>query len=646
MRVLVVEDDDLLCEVFRDYLKQLGHEPVIVRSAEAALAVLAETRPGAMLLDVRLPGMSGLDFLRLQSTRGLHVPIVAMSGMLSEAEARDCLRLGAVNFLGKPIALEHLRDILRCLEPLAEPEPAPETARRSPERRAAPRARVSLPVRVAEYGGTGWDATTVDLSVSGVKVRGSVDVAPVGVAKLSLPLEEGQAALEVASVLVRVDVDGYAFHFINLTDAQQERLQGFVRHHLDAPVATEPHARVLRSITQAFGGSLDLDETLHLALHALTHVTGHEVSILHLLSADRTGLQLRGERGLSGPLRDLNQFLTVGDGPIATVASSRRTLRVPDLAAAPDLWPAAASVLAEDGVRGFVCVPLQTRGQVLGTLSLGRLTAEPFVDAEVALLEAVATQLSLALDNARLYGETRRQLEELQHAQGPGGEMLTTMSTLASGLAHEINTPLLAILAQAKVLLRETATSQESRERLGSIIHETSRAARLLKTVLNAARPRRAERRECAVDAQVKTVLELIQPQCEASGIGTVLELEAVPPVWADPDQIRQVLLNLVQNALQAMTGHPGPRVLTARTQAAQDRVSVEVLDTGPGIPPEVLPRIFDAFFTTKAADEGTGLGLWVSADIAEQHGGRLHAANRPGGGAVFTLELPQRRGG
>jgi signal transduction histidine kinase len=138
--------------------------------------------------------------------------------------------------------------------------------------------------------------------------------------------------------------------------------------------------------------------------------------------------------------------------------------------------------------------------------------------------------------------------------------------------------------------------------------------------------------------------MTLTEPGREMAGIRAVMDLDDVPQVWGDPDEIRQVLLNLVQNAQQAMAEHPGERVLTLRTRVADDRILVEVLDTGPGIDAEALPRIFDAFFTTKPASEGTGLGLWISYDIAEQHGGRLHAENRPDGGAVFTLELPQRR--
>ncbi|HET7340269.1 MAG TPA: ATP-binding protein [Methylomirabilota bacterium] len=572
MRVLVVEDDERLCEVFRDYLLQLGHEPLVVRTAEAALAVLQETRPAVMLLDIHLPGMSGLDFLRLQGTRGLHVPIVVMSGGLNAGEADDCLRLGAVDYLGKPIALDHLRDVLSCLQPLAEtPTTGPSTRERT-------------------------------------------------------------------------DVGGHPFHFLNLSTPQQERVQSLVAPPAIPPTASDAHARVLHSITQAFGGALDLDETLRLVLHALTHVTGHETSSLHLLSSDGAWLHLRSERGLSPRLREINRVLPVGEGVIGRVAATGRTARTANVTASPDLLSAARTTVETDGVRGFVCVPLQTRGRVIGTLSLGRSTPEPFSDNEVALLEASANQLSLALDNARLVAETRRQLEDLQHSQANAAEhqRLSTVGKLAAGLAHEINNPLTAILGQAHLLMRAAEHSPETRERLGVIIQETSRAARLLKSVLTLSRSHTTERSDCSLDAEVRMLLQLTQPQRDLAGIRTIAELDPVPPVRANADQMRQVVLNLLQNAHQAMAGNAGEHALTVSTRVTEDRVLVQVLDTGPGMPPDVLPRVFDAFFTTKKNEQGTGLGLWVSYDIVEQHGGRLTANNRPEGGAIFTMELPR----
>jgi signal transduction histidine kinase len=268
---------------------------------------------------------------------------------------------------------------------------------------------------------------------------------------------------------------------------------------------------------------------------------------------------------------------------------------------------------------------------------------EPFSEAEIAVLEAAADQIGHALEYARLAAETQRQLDDVKQAQAhlAAGERLSTVGRLAAGVVHEINNPLSIILAQAQLLLRAEATA-ESRERLRAIIEETSRAARLLQSLLQLSRHDRPERNPCLLAEQVRWVVDLNRPQLEKDGIGLVCELDSAPPVWADENQIRQVLLNLVRNAHQAMAGHDGgDRVLTLRLSHEGQSARLAVLDTGPGIPPPVLPRLFQAFFTTKAPGEGTGLGLWVSASIIEQHGGRLSAENRPEGGAAFVIEMP-----
>src|SRR5881296_860572 len=196
MRILVVEDQVDLGDVFRDYLFELGHQPVVVHTAEAALARLKTERPDAILLDVQLPGMSGIDFLQLRPVRALGVPIVAVSGVVNENQARECLQLGAVDFMGKPVQLDRLNEVLTFLEPHAMSRLA---SREHPNRRHSPRARLSIPVSLFEYGGresAGLEADTV--------------------AKLVFTLPDGGPPLEVVSILVRTDPDGYAFTFVRL----------------------------------------------------------------------------------------------------------------------------------------------------------------------------------------------------------------------------------------------------------------------------------------------------------------------------------------------------------------------------------------------------------------------------------------------
>jgi signal transduction histidine kinase len=391
----------------------------------------------------------------------------------------------------------------------------------------------------------------------------------------------------------------------------------------------EPHLQILYTVAETVSRTLDVEAVLRTALEALTHVTGHEIASFHLLSADGTTLELRGHRGLSPRLCEVNRSLPVGQGLIGGAAAARKAVTVKDVQGSPDLLPSAEDAVRRDSIHGFVSVPIQARGRLLGMLSLGRQTRDPFDDEEVALLEATAHQIGIALDNARLYSE-------LVHA-----EKLSAVGELASGVAHEINNPLTTILGQAQLLLGRADVSAPVRERVEMIADEASRAARIVQNLLLFARNYPPERRPCAISDQVERVVALKRYQLDRDKIRVITEFTPCPPVWADENRVQQVLLNLVQNAHQALMRQTGDRVLILRVRPRAERVVVEVIDNGPGIPPEVLPRIFDPFFTTKPPGEGSGLGLSVSYGIVGQHGGRLSAENRSEGGASFVVELP-----
>ncbi|OGK82236.1 MAG: hypothetical protein A2050_11850 [Candidatus Rokubacteria bacterium GWA2_73_35] len=410
------------------------------------------------------------------------------------------------------------------------------------------------------------------------------------------------------------------------------------------PPRVESHLGILHRVAETVSRTLDVDDVLRTAVEALTQVTGHEIASLHLLSEDGTMLQLRGDRGMSEPLREVNRALPVGQGLIGRVAATGKTLQLEKNYEDPDILPAARATVRREQIRGFVCVPIHCRGRILGTLSLGRKTLERFDADEVALVEAAADQIGIALDNARLYSETRRQLDELKRAQEQliRAEKLSAVGELASGVAHEINNPLTTILGQTHLLLGHPEVTPHVRERLGIVSDEATRAARIVQNLLLFARHYTPERRPCSLADQARRVLELKDYQLKQDGIQVVTDFAHCPAVLADDNQLQQVLLNLVQNAHQAMIRQTPPRVLTVRVWAADGRGCVEVRDTGPGIPPEALPRIFDPFFTTKPPGEGSGLGLSVSYGLITELGGRLRAGNHPeGGGATFVIDLP-----
>jgi signal transduction histidine kinase len=300
--------------------------------------------------------------------------------------------------------------------------------------------------------------------------------------------------------------------------------------------------------------------------------------------------------------------------------------------------------VARDGIRGFVCVPIRARHRILGTLSLGRQTGERFADEEVALLECAADQIGLALDNARLYSETRRQLDDLRrsHSEVIRAERLAAVGELAGGVAHEINNPLMIILGQVHLLL-QSRDSEEIMNGLKVIDGATKRAANIVRDLVLFAEHFPLHPARCQVADEIKHVLALERPRLESQRIEIRTDFQPAPDIWADANQLQEAFLHLIQNAEQAMVAAHGRGVLSVRVMPGPGGVRVEVADDGPGVPAGDLPRIFNPFFTTKAPGEGRGLGLSVAYSIIAEHEGAIRVENRDGGGAVFVVDLPLR---
>lgn len=229
MRVLVVEDEEHVGALFREFLTGLGHASVVVRTAEAALGKLQTEPPDAIILDLNLPGMSGLDFLRLAPVRDSGLPIVAVSGIEEEAGGRrlESLQLGALDFLVKPIPVERLAELLRVVE--SHPG-----HRRSPQagavlgQRVVTRVPIEFPVRAAEYQGQDAEATAVELSPFGVKIRTEASLGGEAAVRLTLGLPDGGPPVDATALLLRRDADGLVFAFVGLPAPTLHRLADLV----------------------------------------------------------------------------------------------------------------------------------------------------------------------------------------------------------------------------------------------------------------------------------------------------------------------------------------------------------------------------------------------------------------------------------
>jgi two-component system NtrC family sensor kinase len=227
-------------------------------------------------------------------------------------------------------------------------------------------------------------------------------------------------------------------------------------------------------------------------------------------------------------------------------------------------------------------------------------------------------------------------------------EKMASVGQLVSGVAHELNNPLTGVMGFAQLLLAGDL-DETVRAQVQTIYGEAERAAKIVQNLLSFARRRRPSKEMADVNALLQRVLELRSYDFTARGISLDMTLDTrMPRVWADPDQVQQVLFNVIKNAEQAMLDKNGGGKLTVVTRATDEGIAVSIYDDGPAIPPEIARRIFDPFFTTKDPGEGTGLGLTICYSIVDEHGGRIWTENLPptaerpeGAGAVFHIELP-----
>jgi signal transduction histidine kinase len=282
---------------------------------------------------------------------------------------------------------------------------------------------------------------------------------------------------------------------------------------------------------------------------------------------------------------------------------------------------------------------------------LGYLSIEPDspagrpMTAILPALEVLASAAALALERNQLLVEVRRERNRLQKVQEQllHAERLSALGQMVSGVAHELNNPLAGVVGFAELAVRNNTNPRCERD-LQRIVSESQRCQHIVQNLLNFARRTKAERRSMDINELVETVLDLQSYQLKLDNVKVQYDLDRdLPRTTGDFHQIQQVLLNLINNAHQAMLEIPGERILTLRTRAEEDSIRVQVTDTGPGISPARLSRIFEPFFTTKAPGKGTGLGLSLSRGIVKQHGGEITVRSVVGKGATFTVELPIR---
>jgi PAS domain S-box-containing protein len=392
---------------------------------------------------------------------------------------------------------------------------------------------------------------------------------------------------------------------------------------------------LLHEVGRSLVATLDIEEVLHAGVRNLARIVDAPAALLALSTPDGA-LEFRAVWGgppeVVGRRPPLDQPGTLG----ALAVERREPLLVEDALTDPRVRQEQRAVF---GARAYLVLPLLVRDRFVGSAIIME-TRHPrrFEPSEVERAAAVANQLAVAVENARLYEDLSRSYAELARAQRQliEQERLAALGELSAVVAHEVRNPLGVIFNSLGSLRRLLKPEGDARMLLDIVGEEADRLNRIVGDLLDFARPvtpvLRPEPLDAVVDEAVAAALT-----GGPGGIDVRRELaHDLPPVPMDARLVRQALLNVAANAVQAM---PKGGRLTVRMRRDPVGVLVELEDTGPGIPEDVQPRIFEPFFTTKAS--GTGLGLAVVKRIVHGHGGEVTVASRPGRGTVVQLRFP-----
>lgn len=664
--ILIIDDSEQICSLLADYvLPELGYRPIVANTGRQGLHRLRQGLPDLILLDLQLPDISGLDLLRLIAQDGHDVPVILMTAHGSENIAVEAFRMGARNYLIKPFSDVEAKAVID------------QALRERRLRRDKERLTHSLQQRVQELTvlyRIGKSVTTLldqeelleriveagvyitraeegflllrDSQTDELYLRAAKNLGEQRAQSLRMPIDDtlaGQVvrtgrpirldkgrvgvALKVktgflvrAIIQVPLIVGQQVIGVLAVDNQQSDRVftendQSLLSALADYAAIAIENARLYLKVKQSEVRYRKLFDNAY----DLIFILDQRLSIS---SINKVGSQLTGytaDELIGKPLEDL---------------------------CAPHLWE-------------------QVRATLTGLLA-GR-SAPPF---EMELLQRNDDSLYLEVSAQLLHDggaagdlhciarnlTERRRLE----AQLIQSEKLSAIGQLVAGVAHELNNPLTSISGYAQLLLRDDTLNTETLQDVKHIHIQAERAARIVRNLLIFAREHKPEWVVVNLNEVLRSTLALRAYQLRVDNIAVVTQFDPdLPTTIADPFQLQQVFLNLINNAHQAMVECNMPSTLTISTRVNVSRranaensadealvpqmLEVEISDTGVGIPERDLNRIFDPFFTTKPVGQGTGLGLSICFGIIQEHEGRIWAESTVGMGTTVHVELPLR---
>jgi len=399
----------------------------------------------------------------------------------------------------------------------------------------------------------------------------------------------------------------------------------------------------LYEIGRTLSSTLELDELLKKALELLREQWSYALCGIFFLDRGKNELYIKQVIG-----RDLEEVknlrLRVGiDGILGWVAKTGEPFYVPDVSKDPRCIPLLPNV------RSKAVFPLRVRDEVIGVLDIESEEIKGFGEEDLRALSSFASQVSIFIENAQLFSDLKKTLKELRQVQDQAiqAEKLRAMGEMASGVAHDFNNILAVILGNIQLLLhqQENIRPEEIRERLRVIEQASKDGAETIRRIQEFTGVKREkEFVSLSLNELIKEVAVITAPRWKDQAqrkdiqIEWISKLGDIPLILGNPSELREVLTNIVFNAVDAM---PIGGKLTITTQPqSEDWVEVKISDSGIGMTEEIRKRIFDPFFTTKGVTS-SGLGMSVSYGIIKRHGGEILVESELGKGTTFILHLP-----
>ncbi len=412
-----------------------------------------------------------------------------------------------------------------------------------------------------------------------------------------------------------------------------------IRLHEETRLRAE-NQELLHQIAGNLVGLVDTSEICRVAANLMAQRFEYELAVVLLVDSSGENLVVEGVGGIGKTMVKRGTMSSIYEGVTGKVFRTGASRLINDTSQDPDYvnngdWTAGSEL----------CVPLWEGDTKIGVINVERVRNNAFTPGDLSLLEALGGILTSVLMNAFRYQQLQEsmQAEKLAQHRLLQSARLAAIGEMAAGVAHELNNPLTSVAGFVELICKDLPAGDPLRPDLELVLREAHRAKNVVRRLLDFSRPQEGVRLPSNINALLADVLALLQPQFRSKGVEVQMELcENLPQPVVNQDQITQVFVNLVQNALQAM---PNGGQLTVETSPLRrkdvDGVGIHFTDTGVGIQPQYLDRIFEPFFTTQPLGEGTGLGLAISYGIVKDHGGVIDVESEPQNGSLFRVWLP-----